>query len=337
MDFFTHVVVSAAVAFTIFNDEDYQRAFIIGGIAPDFDVLIAWFPMLLPDLYFLQHRGLIHTVFFAPLIAVLLIGATGWLGRISDRDAIQRLSQEITTPLTVRTILMGAGGSLGHLLLDLLTTWGVPLFYPFLSTRFSLGVIPVFDPVVTLLSTGVVVLFLYNQVRPPAGVSFGQFVRISRGIGVLFCCLVILYGSLQAYTLTTQSPTPTSSTPEVLAVYRWTLSEEDDHIRIHFVNQLTQEVEKSYSYPILTFNDTLWTVEMIERVIAEAKTTTDYKAFDFQLDPESRVVYEVSFVEEEDTWKVRLINPLRDAQRRHYGLPNWSFFEEDTTISVRLD
>lgn len=337
MDFFTHLVVSAAIAFTIFNDEDYQRAFIIGGIAPDFDVLIAWFPMLLPDLYFLQHRGLIHTVFFAPLAAALLIGATGRLERISDREAIQRLSQEIATPLTARTILMGTAGAFGHLFLDVLTTWGVPLFYPVLSTRFSLGVIPVFDPVVTLLSTAVVILFLYNQIRPPAGLSFGQFVRVSRGIGVLFCCLVLLYGSLQAYTLTTQSPTPASSAPEVLAIYRWTLLEEDDYIRIHFVNQLTQEIEKSYSYPILTFNDTMWTVELIERVIDKAKTTTDYKAYDFQLDPESRVVYEVDFVDEEDIWEVRLINSLRDAQQRHYGFPDWSFFEDDTTISVRLD
>jgi hypothetical protein len=69
--------------------------------------------------------------------------------------------------------------------------------------------------------------------------------------------------------------------------------EEDDYIRIHFVNQLTQDVEKSYSYPILTFDDTIGTAELIERVLDEAKTTTDYKAYDFQLEPESRVVYEV--------------------------------------------
>ncbi|MHA2496771.1 MAG: hypothetical protein ACXAEI_14910, partial [Candidatus Hodarchaeales archaeon] len=113
--------------------------------------------------------------------------------------------------------------------------------------------------------------------------------------------------------------------------------EEDDHIRIHFVNQLTQDVEKRYSYPILTFNDTMWALEKIERVVDKAKRTTDYKAYDFQLEPESRVVYEVDFVDEEDTWEVRLINPLRDAQQRHYGLPDWGFFEDDTTISVRLD
>ena len=55
MDFFTHIIVSVAIANTLSQDEDSHRAFIIGGIAPDVDILVSWLSVLIPQLFFL-HR-----------------------------------------------------------------------------------------------------------------------------------------------------------------------------------------------------------------------------------------------------------------------------------------
>lgn len=328
-------MVSVAIGSTSHKDEDNQRAFIIGGIAPDFDVLVSWLPILWSELYFLQHRGLFHTVFFAPVVAAALIGLTGYLGRVSDKNLIQTASQRIATPLTSRSIAAGFFGSIMHLLMDWISVRGVVLFYPLDSTRYSLSVISVIDPIITLLSTALLILWLYGQVKQSYSFSFPKFVKFSRLISVLFVCLVAFYGSLQFYTLTTQSPT--SSTPALLPIYRWVLHEESDQMIVQIVNQLTQEVEKSYSYPILTFNQTLWTEEMIETVIDAAKDTLDYKAFEFQVDPETRLVYEIEFVAKKAKWEVSITNVLQDAQRRYYGMLDWSLFEREKIISVELE
>ncbi|MFQ5980137.1 MAG: metal-dependent hydrolase [Candidatus Heimdallarchaeota archaeon] len=335
MDFFTHLVVSVAIASTGQRDEDNQRAFIIGGIAPDFDVLASWLPILWPNVYFLQHRGLFHTIFFAPVVAAALIGLSGYLGRVSEKKLIQTVSQRIATPLTSRSIMAGLFGSMEHLLMDWISVRGVVLFYPLDSTRYSLSVISVVDPVITLLSTAIVILWLYGQVKESFTFSFPRFVKFSQRTSVLFVCLVLCYGALQVYTLTTQSPT--SSTPALLPIYRWILHDESEHVTIQIVNQLSQDVEKTYSYPILTFNRTLWTEEMIETVIEAAKDTLDYKALEFQVDPESRLVFAIEFTEDEGNWEVVITNVLQDAQRRYYGLFGGSFFENEITISVQLD
>ena len=83
MDIFLHIVVNATIANQLSQDGNSKRALILGGIAPDMDVFFAWIPILIPQLFMLQHRGLFHTVLAAPFIIIPLILSTKYYARVN--------------------------------------------------------------------------------------------------------------------------------------------------------------------------------------------------------------------------------------------------------------
>ncbi len=327
MDLFTHITVSVAIAYFLFPDDNRQRAFIIGGIAPDLDVLISWIPILSPELYVLQHRGLTHTIFFAPITAIIFIFLTQYVEKLTSKESFHK----IITPLNRQTSFSAFFGANLHLSLDLITYSGVPLLYPITSTRYSIGILTVFDPLITVLSAVLVFWVVIRQIKPNESFSFSKFVNYSQVTAGLFLILIFIYSSLFVYTIATQSPTTSSA--EFIPIFRWILIEEEDQIHVHLVNQLFQDKVETYSYQKMSFNRTLWNDMTINSVMDEAKRTTDYKAFAFDLEPATRLVYEVKFNDEDGNWEVRITNTLRDAQRRSYGFLG-SFFDHELIITV---
>jgi len=327
MDFFTHITISVAIAYFLFSDDNRQRAFIIGGIVPDFDVFISWIPLLSPELYILQHRGLTHTIFFAPITAIIFIFLTQYVEKFTSKEFLFK----IITPLNRQTSFSAFFGTISHLTLDLITYSGVPLLYPITSTRYSLGILTVFDPLITVLSTILVFWVVIRQINPNDSFSLSKFVNYSQITAGLFLILIFIYSSLFIYTIATYSPTTSSA--EFIPIFRWILIDEEDQIHIHLVNQLFQDKVETYSYLKMSFNHTLWNDLTINSVVEEAKRTIDYKAFAFDLEPATRLVYEVKFNDKDANWKVRITNTLRDAQIRSYGILG-SFFDHEIIITV---
>jgi len=332
MDFFTHIVVSVAIANQLTQDEDSQRAFIIGGLAPDIDVLIFWLPVLIPQLFVLQHRGLFHTVILAPFMAMALILSTRYYERYNFVNRLKEPFQEMITEFNPTTVIWGVLGFLLHLCMDCITQGGLHLFYPLIYQRIAISTISIFDPLITLLSSVIVLRFIYSKLTSSSTYSVSQFKKSAKSISILFVILLSIYGLLQVYTIVTHSPT--STTPDILPPFRWVVSKENNVISIHMVNQLTQEIVKTYNYSPLAYNQTHWNITIIEFIVEQAKGTITYKEFEFQLDSETRLALNVTFNEMENRWEIVFLDALRDAQNRFYGIPLGAFLNVEVVIHL---
>lgn len=101
------------------------------GFAPDMDGAIDFLSERVDALWWLQHRGVSHTLVGAPVFALALLGALVALSRAWPR----RFSLFAWRPALVPVAVLG---SLTHLLFDAVTFAGVPLFWPFADGRVSL-------------------------------------------------------------------------------------------------------------------------------------------------------------------------------------------------------
>jgi membrane-bound metal-dependent hydrolase YbcI (DUF457 family) len=142
VDIATHALVPMAGALAALGfyrreaEGDRRRAAIAAtfgaaGFAPDMDGGIDWLSNVSDSLYFLQHRGLSHTLVGAPLFALALLGALVLAARWSPA----RFGLFVWRPVLVPAAILG---SFTHLLFDIVTYAGVPLFWPFAYGRVSL-------------------------------------------------------------------------------------------------------------------------------------------------------------------------------------------------------
>ncbi len=332
MDIFLHLVVNAAVANQFSQDENSQRVFILGGIVPDIDVFFAWIPILIPQLFILQHRGLFHTVFVAPFIIIALILSTKYYRKINFVQRLDEPFQGMNTKLNYSTFLWGVFGFFVHLIMDCITPGGLQLFYPFIYQRITLNLISVIDPLVSLLSSVIVIRFVYNKLISSSSYSFSHLKKSAKTISILFVALLSIYGFLQVNTVVTQSSISTK--PEIIPIFRWVFSEDQNNLSIRLVNQLTQETVQTYFYPALTYNQTEWNGLTIDSIVNQAKETFKYHKFKFQLESEAHLAVNATFNEEENRWEVSFLNTFQDAQFRFYGFPNGSFLETKVIIHL---
>lgn len=104
----------------------------IGNIAPDLDVVTF---LRGPKAFYKYHREVTHSLMGAAILWVLISAGIYFFTPLHDLLAI---------------IGMVGAGIAGHLLLDSLTPWGLPLFYPFKSKKYSFDLIWFFDPFIIL-------------------------------------------------------------------------------------------------------------------------------------------------------------------------------------------
>ncbi len=132
MDLVTHGLVGSLLAgLGIKQKLGYAGALVmvVANIAPDFDGILAVKGL---KHFYKHHRELTHSIpgvlGMAGILAVLAhFLAGGGFGLY---------------------FLIALGGILVHLSFDLLTPWGLPLFYPFSKKKYSLDLIWFFDPVI---------------------------------------------------------------------------------------------------------------------------------------------------------------------------------------------
>ncbi|MGV8126640.1 MAG: metal-dependent hydrolase [Methanothrix sp.] len=64
MDFFTHALLPYLLASSLGWERRWMAALVLGGIAPDLDVLFSWAGSILPPYLLMFHRGMTHSLFF---------------------------------------------------------------------------------------------------------------------------------------------------------------------------------------------------------------------------------------------------------------------------------
>lgn len=126
---------------------------ILGGMAPDLDVLIR--SPSDPLLFLEYHRHFTHALAFIP-VGSLLVAAFAY-GLFARRHLTFR-----------RTWLYAALGYATHGLLDACTTYGTQLLWPFSDARIAWNLVSVIDP---LFTVPVLVLVLLSVLRRSAGMA----------------------------------------------------------------------------------------------------------------------------------------------------------------------
>ncbi len=165
MDSLTHAAVGAAIGEGVGGRELGNKAPALGaliGMAPDIDYIVALFFSDAAQLSI--HRTYTHSVLALMIVTVL----AGWI--VHRRGNKARISWQRGAAL--------AGLAYGsHLVLDLMTSYGVQVLLPFTDTPFAFYNIAIIDPLVTLpVAVGVLyALFLTREHRRR---------RIAVGIGL---------------------------------------------------------------------------------------------------------------------------------------------------------
>lgn len=138
MDSLTQIVLGAAVGNAVAGRKLKNRAVLYGAIVgtiPDLDVLIGLFldPVRAVEI----HRGMSHSVLFAVVMGVML----GWC--ISKWERRSNLSFKEGFWLVFL-------GLFTHAVLDVFTTWGTRVLWPFSNYPFAFKSIFVVDPLYTV-------------------------------------------------------------------------------------------------------------------------------------------------------------------------------------------
>eukprot|EP01047_Picozoa_sp_COSAG01_P002073 COSAG01_NODE_52_length_31456_cov_125.226648_31_plen_336_part_00 len=153
MDSVSQFLMGSAVAQSMLGSKRQGKAFLLGGLMgtlPDLDVLLTIGSSVVDKL--VQHRGFSHSflfTFFAPFFfAYIFKRLCAW--NISFKRWYYCFFLVFLT----------------HIILDLMTTWGTQVLWPF-SHRYSLDALFIIDPLLTLpLFIGCILALIYKQVKP---------------------------------------------------------------------------------------------------------------------------------------------------------------------------
>lgn len=113
---------------------------VIANIAPDLDIVTG---IRGPKYFYKYHREVTHSLLGACILWVLISAGVYLFTPLHNLPAVM--------------VMVGVGLA-GHLLMDSLTPWGLPLFYPFNSKKYGFDLIWFFDPVMIVSMVGGVYL-----------------------------------------------------------------------------------------------------------------------------------------------------------------------------------
>ncbi len=170
MDSLTQIVLGAAVGEVVLGKKVGNKAMFYGGVAgtiPDLDVYFGSF--LDTVTAFEIHRGFTHSIFFAIVFGCIF----GWLISLYEKKASVK-----------EWMLLMCLGFFTHSVLDVHTTWGTQLFWPF-EVRLALKNIFVIDPLYTLPF----LIFLIMAMFHPVGTKKR---RKYNNLGLIISCSYII-------------------------------------------------------------------------------------------------------------------------------------------------
>lgn len=157
MDIISHVLFPYLIGNFFKRNKEEVTAFVLGGVAPDFDTFILWIQYLYPT-FLMMHRGITHSFFFGFFTGSTLL----YLATRSRIRAKVRHFIEFEPVITQRTVLFAYVGVIIHLFLDYVTTEGIPLLYPFTTTKYSAEIFFYIDIFLIILSL-LIILFMYKK------------------------------------------------------------------------------------------------------------------------------------------------------------------------------
>lgn len=178
MDIITHSVAGTAVGGVAAGRREALIAGFIGAVAPDIDSLV----LVMPQLgWVMERRGGMHSVLGVLIVSLVLM------------LVLPRIRNVAGGPV----FMAAAAGGVSHLFLDLVTPWGVPLFWP-LSNEFSLGLTRGFDPWISALVLAMVIVprlggMTYRKACSAGAYGGRRFTVAARQQAVMIGLLIVAY------------------------------------------------------------------------------------------------------------------------------------------------
>lgn len=162
----SHLIVGSAAGFAFFGPLGLIFG-ALGGIAPDKDILLWGTENHKRTLW--GHRGITHTpIFLATLLALIYFGVNYVTTTFPQNSLLLTLHSSLFTLLGAFAV-----GYLSHILMDLLTPMGVPLWFPLNSNFASLKLIKTgsVGEYLLVFGGGAAFLLYYLKMIPLPGVK----------------------------------------------------------------------------------------------------------------------------------------------------------------------
>lgn len=160
MDPITHVVSGAVIGKALKSKYHYSQIIslcVISAIIPDIDNLTGF---ISPEMFLIHHRGITHS-FAGGLLVALLV------------SSVFRLLSPVLA--FKKALLVSYSLILVHISLDLITSFGTQIMYPFSMTRYALSSVFIIDPLFTSI---LLLLFLFSVILKKRAVVFSASAAI---------------------------------------------------------------------------------------------------------------------------------------------------------------
>ncbi len=238
MDVFSHALLPYLLGSLARMDKKLLAAFVLGGIAPDLDFLIIWINYIHPTALLLVHRGITHSFFFGLFAAITVL----YLASRHSVTAASRRFIDLDIDFAMSALVLAYAGVLSHLILDYLTTRGVPLLYPWTETRFSANIFFHTEIIMMIVSLLMVAVLLRER---------GQ----GNSNAKLFMALIAIFLLVGAIRIEGKEMSEDALEGDTTRIYPnadlfgWSILDEDgDRFEVYEYNALTGTVRHDASY-----------------------------------------------------------------------------------------
>lgn len=205
---------------------------VLGAVILDLDFLFHLFSSKLPRLYIFVHGGAAHSFAGAVCVAVMAFGALCIIVPTGE----QFLHFISPFPLNTFALIAVLAGALLHVALDFLASPGIPLFWPWNDTKYTLGVFAGPSAVMIFISWTFILLYIAGIVQISGLILYGILflVYLAISLAIRIAASVSVFGR----TLPTINP------------IRWLAIEKSQNTwSLKFVNILTGSESGNRNWP----------------------------------------------------------------------------------------
>ncbi len=295
MDLFSHALLPYLIGTSLRQKKEDVTAFVLGGIAPDIDVLFMWINFAYPAFFLITHRGITHSLFFGFITAVCVLymasssGIRSYISRFINFEPV----------INGRSVTIACAGAALHVFLDYITTRGVPLLYPLTTARYSAELFFYTDLSLAILSL-LIIIYLYKkpQKRNTAVKFLFVFLMIFALLGSV---RTVEKSSAEGYFHGTEMKAYPTTSP-----FDWyVMGTNEEEIGIYEYNGL--EKRSQYNETVKKI-DVLKPGDGMERALSTAEELPQVKMFRWRA---YAVAVNASF--DEETWSFIYYDPVQRA------------------------
>jgi len=299
MDLFSHALLPYFFGTLLKRKKEEVTAFVIGGIAPDFDIIPFIVNYLIPTSFLITHRGITHSFIFGFITAIIVLYLAG---RARIKEKVRKYI-DYEPVVNLNTVAFAGAGILIHLFLDFITSRGVPLLFPINYARYSAEIFFYTDILLSIASFAIVIYLLKKPLKKHTVLK----------ISLLFLLLFAALGALrieektQAMDLFNGSDIRTYST---MNPFDWYVQVGNaDNIQVYEYNGLSGEVNYNITVPRLIV---LSEGENMQKELDAADELPQVKMFKWR-------AYSVAInaSNENRIWKFEYFDPVQDAMVRN--------------------